>query len=63
MKVKIKSAYLDKDGLHKKGDVLDVDIFDPFLMIALEEDEPKELEEDEPKEEAKPKTTTKKSKK
>lgn len=55
MKVKIKSAYLDKDGLHKKGDVLDVDIFDPLLMIALEEDKPKE--------EAKPKTTTKKSKK
>lgn len=62
MKVKIKSAYLDKDGLHKKGDVLDVDIFDPFLMVALEEEEPK-LEEEEPKEEAKPKTTTKKSKK
>lgn len=54
MKVKIKAAFLDKDGIHKKGDVLDVDIFDPFLMDALEEDAPKE--------EAKPKTT-KKSKK
>jgi len=54
MKVKVKAAFLDKDGIHKKGDVLDVNHFDPFLMIALEEDEPKE--------EAKPKTT-KKSKK
>ena len=54
MKVKVKSAWLDKDGIHKKGDVLEVEDFNPLLMIALEDETPKAEE--------KPKTT-KKSKK
>lgn len=54
MKVKVKSAWLDADGIHKKGDVLEVKDFNPLLMIALEEEKPKAEE--------KPKTT-KKSKK
>ena len=56
MKVKVKSAWLDAQGIHKKGDVLDVDVkdFDPLRMIALEDETPKAEE--------KPKTT-KKSKK
>lgn len=53
MKVKVKSAWLDVNGLHKKGDVLEVEDFNPLLMVALD---------DEPKTEEKPKTT-KKSKK
>lgn len=54
MKVKIKAAFLDKDGIHKKGDVLDVKTFDPVYMTAI--DEPEKVEDVKPK-------TTKKSKK
>ena len=47
MKIKVKSAWLDKDGIHKKGDVLDIDVkdFDHLRMIELEE--PKTEEEGE----------------
>ena len=54
MKVRVKSAWLDANGLHQKGDVLEVEEFNPLLMVALEDEQPKTEE--------KPKTT-KKSKK
>ena len=37
MKVKVKSAYLDQDGLHKKNDIVEVKELDPFLHVPVEE--------------------------
>lgn len=54
MKAILKTSMLDKDGIHKKGDIIETENFDPFIMEALPD-------EGEPVEE-KPKTT-KKSKK
>ena len=45
MKVKIKLGYVDKNGVHNKGEVLDINEkhFDPFTMTKI--DEPTKAEE------------------
>lgn len=54
MKAILKASLLDNNGIHKKGDIIEVDKIDPFIMEpAPDEEEPVE---------EKPKTT-KKSKK
>lgn len=53
MKVKVKSAYLDQDGLHKKNDIVEVKKLDPIFHVPVEEE----------KEEKKPAKTSSKSKK
>ncbi len=37
MKVKVKSAYLDQDGLHKKNDIVEVKKLDPIFHVPVEE--------------------------
>ena len=70
MKVKLKTAILDARGLHKKGDIIDVDVINPFIMEPVEEakeakaepvEEAKEAKA-EPIEDPKPKKTTKSKK-
>lgn len=59
MKVKLKAAVFDASGLHKRGDIIEVDKVNPFIMTPIEEAEA----EPEPIETPKPKKTTAKSKK
>jgi hypothetical protein len=57
MKVKLKAAVLDASGLHKRGDIIEVDTINPFIMTPIDEADA------EPIETPKPKKTTAKSKK
>ena len=59
MKVKLKTAILDARGLHKKGDIIDVDVINPFIMEPVEEAKEAKAE---PIEDPKPKKTTKSKK-
>lgn len=40
MKVKVKNPFYDDKGIHKIGDVLEVEEFNEFLMEKLEEKKP-----------------------
>ena len=53
MKVKVKVGYLDRAGLHKKGDIVEVKSLDPNLHGEIVEE--KKVEEKKPKASAKKK--------
>ena len=48
MIVKVKSAYADQRGLHRKGDLIDVIKFDPSHHILVEEKKVEKVEKKKP---------------
>lgn len=48
MIVRVKSAYVDQRGLHRKGDLIDVIKFDPKFHDLIEEKAEKKVEEKKP---------------
>lgn len=63
MKVKVKSPWVDRKGLHKKGDVVEIETaaFNPILMAEIAESKVIKKKADE-KTDAKPTTTRKRKK-
>lgn len=60
MIVKVKSAYADQRGLHRKGDLIDVIKFDPSRHILVEEKKvEKKVEEKKPVKASRAKKTKK----
>ena len=60
MIVKVKSAYADQRGLHRKGDLIDVIKFDPSRHILVEEKKvEKRVEEKKPVKASRAKKTKK----
>lgn len=60
MIVKVKSAYADQRGLHRKGDLIDVIKFDPSHHILVEEKKvEKKVEEKKPVKASRAKKTKK----
>lgn len=60
MIVKVKSAYADQRGLHRKGDLIDVIKFDPSRHILVEEKKvEKKVEEKKPAKASRAKKTKK----
>lgn len=60
MIVKVKSAYADQRGLHRKGDLIDVIKFDPSRHILIEEKKvEKKVEEKKPVKASRAKKTKK----
>lgn len=60
MIVKVKSAYADQRGLHRKGDLIDVIKFDPSRHILVEEKKvEKNVEEKKPVKASRAKKTKK----
>lgn len=60
MIVKVKSAYADQRGLHRKGDLIDVIKFDPSRHILIEEKKvEKKVEEKKPTKASRAKKTKK----
>lgn len=42
MKVKVKVPFFDDNGIHKRGEVIETAMFNPFLMEEVEVKEAKE---------------------
>lgn len=59
MIVKVKSAYADQRGLHRKGDLIDVIKFEPSRHILVEEKKVEKVEEKKPVKASRAKKTKK----
>lgn len=59
MIVKVKSAYADQRGLHRKGDLIDAIKFDPSRHILVEEKKVEKVEKKKPTKASRAKKTKK----